>query len=191
MTDKGPITRVEARAHRRRIRDSVIAIVALAFFGGWFLLDGTVWYPAENRAAEQANERGRTENPDFVPEPLPNSESEIFWQKVLAGVCGLVAAAIVPFVIRARRHRIVVDGNGLHIDRQAPIVFSSMTAFHTDRWDEKGWVDLEYEQGGRTRRVRLDSFRIEPFEPIVEAIAQQTDLIPPGPRRGPDTPMDA
>ncbi len=190
MTTRAPVTRVEARAHRRRIRDSVIAIVVLAVFGGWFLLDGTVGYPAENRAVEQANERGRAENPDFVLEALPNSDSEILAQKVLAGVCGLIAVGIVPFVIRAKRNRIVVDDNGLHIDRQAPIAFSSMTAFHTDRWDEKGWIDLEYDQGGQARRVRLDSFSIEPFDPIVEAIAQQTHLEPPGPRRGPDTPTD-
>lgn len=169
----------------------MIAIVALMVFSGWFLLDGTVWYPAENRTAEQDNERGLAENPDFVPEAPPKSDSEILMQKVLAGMCGLIALAIVPFVIRAKRNRIVVDDQGLRIDRRAPIAFSSMTAFRTERWDEKGWVDLEYEQGGRTRRVRLDSFRIEPFEPIVEAIAQQTRLTPPGPRRGPDTATDA
>lgn len=186
MTDETPVARIEARAHRRRIRDSVVAILVVTAFGGWFLLDGTVRYPAENRAVQEANERGRAENPDFAPVPLPKSDTEIFWQKSLAGACGLIAVAIVPFVIRAKRDRIVVDDNGLHINRRAPIAFSSMTAFHTDRWDDKGWIDLEYEQGGRPRRVRLDSFGIEPFEPIVEAIAQQAHLEPPGPRRGPD-----
>ena len=173
--------RIEARAHRKRIRDHIVFIVLSLAMGGWFAYDGYVTYPKENRLVAEENEARLAEDPTFVAEPEPYEGYQMAQQKVLAVACGGFALVFVLFLIRALRNRIVIDDEGLSVDGQAVIPYDAMTSLQTAQWREKGWVDLAYDQDGRSRTVRLDSFKIGSFDELVAAICERKafETLPP------------
>ena len=165
--------RIEARAHRKRIREHILYIVLSLALGGWFAYDGYVTYPNANRAVAAENAKRRADDPAFADEPEPHKASDITMQKLLAASCGLTVLAVVPFLIRAVRNRIVLDDQGLSVNGGAVIPYDAMTELETKRWLDKGWVDLAYNQDGRSRTVRLDSFKIGSFDELVAAICER------------------
>lgn len=85
-------------------------------------------------------------------------------------------------LIRVWRTRIVLDPAGLKIGGRAPIPLETMTGLNADRYAQRGWVTLEYVDGGRPRRVKLDCDVIQEFRPIIErlcALKGWVDPLPP------------
>ena len=63
----------------------------------------------------------------------------------------------------------VLDDSGLRYNgRHVP--WEAMTGLRTDDYTRKGWVYLEYTAGGVTRSLRLDSYHVEKFDEIVNAM---------------------
>jgi len=172
------------------LRENAVFAVALIGLGGYFLYDGMLGYPSQNEAYQQEQAEEKEKNPNLEIDGNPkHSDAEIAIQKMLAGLCGAGAIYMIVAALRARRTRVVVDDEGLRINTRPMIPYDAMTALRSDRWKDKGWVDLTYDDGGRTRQVRLDSYRIEPCEPLITAICERkgfTNPIPPETEPPPD-----
>lgn len=164
--------RIEAGPHRRNILENGLFTGFCLLGAGLFLYDAYVSYPAKNAPIEQENAE-RADEPDYKPTPLKHPPDKIAEQKLFAVGFGVLGVVMGYFLIQAKRKRVVLDDEGLHVNNRPVIPFDAMTGLKIDRWGPKGWVDLEYDDGGKTARLRLDSFKIDPCMPIITAICDK------------------
>lgn len=134
------------------------------------------WWVGPAMYVKAAIEDGK---PQLAVEPSrEHSESSIQGQKWFAGL--LLAAGLIALLklIHVLKTRIVLDEDGLRYNRRQ-IPWDAMTGLRKDDYARKGWVDLEYTGGGATRSLRLDSYHIEKFNEIVQAICERKGFEPP------------
>jgi len=122
----------------------------------------------------------------IVWEELAKSRFEIQFQRWIAWLLGLLSLATLVQFVRILRTRVVVDDQGLDYNGRR-ISWDQMTGLETHQYAEKGWVDLHYqpqEPDKPSKRLRLDSYKIAAFEPIVSAICERKGF--PNPFGGAD-----
>ena len=131
-----------------------------------------IWYIGIGSFSEFKIVKGRV-GPEAVHAPNSDpSETDILLQKIIGFFLMVLAARFLFKYYRLLTLRIVVDDSGLNISGRQ-IGWDEMVALRTEKWDRKGWVDLEYGSGGSTRLMRLDSFHIEKFDDILAALCER------------------
>jgi hypothetical protein len=148
---------------QRRNRILFLTVLCVIFCG-WFAYDGWYKYPRENEA-KRANKT------------LPYSQSSILLQKSIAVGLGAVSLAALAFLVHVMRQRFVLDDSGLTMGRRH-VPWDQMQALRTDQYPKRGWVDLVLSD---TRKVRLDSYKIDQFDQIVEQICARKGFASPFP----------
>jgi len=171
--------RIEAGPHRKHVLEFTLYTGFCVLGAGLFLYDGLVGYHKKNEPIKQLNIERLAEDPNYQAEPLPYSPEKITEQLYWSGGFGILGVITLVILIRARGKRLVLDDTGLQIDGRPVIPFDAMTGLKTDRWDAKGWVDLEYDSNGRSASTRLDSFKIDPCKPIIAAICDKKGFTNP------------
>ncbi len=107
-----------------------------------------------------------------VEESHEHNEGSLRTQKVFAAGMGLLGLITLGHLIRATKMRVVLDDAGLKIRGRA-IGWDDMEALDSEAYARKGWVDLMVRSGGATEPVRLDSYLIDRFDDIVQAICER------------------
>lgn len=120
--------------------------------------------------------------------PLESSEGDIFIQKVLSGVLAVLSVFMAVKWLRIVRLNVRLDEQGLRYNKQQ-IPWEAMTRLDTTEYLDKGWVDLLYTEAGETEELRLDSYHIQRWRDIVEAISLRKGFVlpKPPPKDTPDT----
>lgn len=113
-----------------------------------------------------------------VRESGEHSESSLRTQKVFfmgMSVLGLVALG---HLIRVTKLRVVLDDAGLKI-RGRTIRWEEMESLDSGDYARKGWVDLVVRTGAASEPIRIDSYLIERFDDIVQAICERKGFTAP------------
>jgi len=100
------------------------------------------------------------------------SKSSILIQKILAGVLGALGLYQLAKFLALTRRRVILDDSGLTTADGKTIRWDDMTGLRTADFG-KGIVELEYRSGGRADTVRLDSYELSQFEPLVAEICNR------------------
>jgi len=108
-----------------------------------------------------------------VGQQTPKSRADILGQQVIAGVLGVFALGLIWFLLRVVRTRLKLDDIGLTFKGKGPIAWDDMIDLDTSRFNEKGWVDLIYNDHGTQRKLRLDEYHIARFEDVIDAICEK------------------
>lgn len=145
-------------------------------------LPRTLWYvgPAAYGRFEIA--AGKVAGkPEVVPS-TQKEESSIMVQKVLAGILAVIGLAMLGLLATVLLGRLVLDGTGLRKGRRF-VSWDQMRALRGDDYREKGWVTLVYDDSGQEKTMRLDSYHIDRFRDVIEAICERKQLDSPLPPR--------
>jgi len=107
-----------------------------------------------------------------VEENRDRSEASIRGQKVFAALVGVVTLIGIVQLIRIVRTRVVVDDEGLTYNGRT-VRWDDMTALDSERYQEKGWVDLVYKANGASALLRIDNYKVKAFREVVRAICER------------------
>lgn len=110
-----------------------------------------------------------------------HGEWDLLFQKILAGVLGVVAAYLLVIVVRVFRTRLVLDESGLTYNGRGPIAWEQMRRLDTTRYDKKGWLDLCHDGAAGEKRLRLDEYHIARFDDVIDEICARKDFDNPLP----------
>lgn len=109
---------------------------------------------------------------ESVLENTEPSESDVRNQKYFGFVAGVVGLISLGHLIRVMNARYLLDDAGLTI-RGKTIAWDSMIGLAATDYERKGWLDLKCKAGNTESLVRLDSYMIERFDEIVNAICEK------------------
>ena len=123
----------------------------------WYGPAGTLIVPASGPAAFK---------------PAKRTATDLLVQRAI-GV-GLLLAFLVAAVqmLRLRSKRYLLDERGLTVPGTGTIAWAAMSKLDGEQVEEKGWVLLHYNGDGAPRTLRLDSFEIAEFGPMIDAICE-------------------
>lgn len=127
------------------------------------------------------NDGNRVKTPTW--KTAPHRDIDLILQFVYAGICGAVALGAGVVLLRAVSLRTVVDDEGLKVAGHAKIPWDAMRALDGREYQKKGWLLLEYDDGGDVRKARLDSYKIASFREIVSAICERKGFENPLPSK--------
>lgn len=99
-----------------------------------------------------------------------HSKTDILLQKIIAFVLLGVGLIVLFRLIGALQLRVVLDDAGLRLSSGQTVSWEAMRSLSTDRYRDKGWVDLEYDAGGQAGKYRIDSYQLAEFDAIVDEI---------------------
>lgn len=105
-------------------------------------------------------------------ENINKSESDIYMQKVLGVILGIVSLVVGAQYIRIMTMKTVLDDSGVKV-KGRHVEWDAMKELDTTDYNRKGWVDLVYQRNGEADSVRLDSYHIAEFDRIVETICER------------------
>ncbi len=178
LVTRDRIGRVEPGMSEQRVRvelgqpaeshEKMVWFVGPAAYGRFELADGKVsklFDPIESREKSETNIRN---------------------QKGLAILLLLVTLFTAYKFVQVMRTRAVVDDDGLRLNR-ARVAWDVMTALRTDEYQDRGWLDLEYQSSNGGQALRLDSYHIDRFREIVEAICERKGFASPWTESVPET----
>ncbi|RIK69359.1 MAG: hypothetical protein DCC65_01045 [Planctomycetota bacterium] len=98
------------------------------------------------------------------------SATSIATQKYIAVGLAVLAVYLLRFVMKVRNTRLVLDEAGLVYNGRGPIPWAAMKRLDSTRFNDKGWVDLYYDEGGAERALRLDEYHLALFDDIIDEI---------------------
>ena len=171
-------------------RPGLIGVAALVF-SGWFVYDGFVKYPLQQRMAEehaqiyqehldpieagQAWEKRATENGWSKSKPTPRTDTDIFTQKVLAGITAPVGLYFLATFLLSMGRWVEADEKGLRTRGGQETDYASIKSIDKSRWQSKGIAVVHFESNGKPDRITLDDWKFErePTKRILEAIEQR------------------
>jgi len=128
---------------------------------GWH--DLWLEYTAERHMAEKAPEHVDSKTVAF-------GAKKIREQSVMGGVCGLLALGAGFVFLRTLRRTLEADSEALVTQDGRRIEYERFDRLDKRKWKSKGLAYLWYDDGGKTRKVRIDGltyggFRKEDGEP--------------------------
>ncbi len=94
-------------------------------------------------------------------------------QRVLGVVLTSFALVLLVQLVRVVTTRVTLSEAGLKLRGRPVVPFEAMGGLTAERYRKKGWVELAYTANGRDASVRLDSYVIKEFRPIVSAICER------------------
>lgn len=163
--------RAKAGSYYRNVR-YLIFVAALAL-GGYFLYDGFVGYPEQNRRydellAEQTRlqDAGDEAAAAEVRQQLDNydrhSETDILVQKVLGFALPPLAILLMGRWWYISRGEVRLDASDtLHVPGREPIPLASINAVDDTLWERKGISYVQYSGPEGQGRAKLDDFVYE------------------------------
>ena len=164
---------LEGRTTAERRNRILFLTVLCVILCGWFAYDGWYKYPGMNQAKQAAGYKD-----------LPYSQSEVLRQKAIAVGLGVVSLVALAYLVHVMRQRFVLDESGLRMGRRH-VSWDHMQQLLTDQYPKRGWVDLVLAD---SRKVRLDSYKIDQFDQIVEHICARKGFSSPLPPSQEDQP---
>ncbi len=93
-------------------------------------------------------------------------------QKFFAVVCGVLGLIGVVWFLKVYRTHVVADDEGLTYDRLR-IPYDAMVDLDPSDYPTKGWLVLRYTQGDSERQLKLDPYKIDDFEGIVDVLCEK------------------
>ena len=197
--DNEPIVAVASRDYR--IRRYIMTVLMLGF-GAYFLYDGYIGYPKENRAASDARRRiesatqraqaAATEEERQAAEAeaeaarvelkaySEHSPTDIRLQKILGYTLIPLSLVFLVYILHKSRSAYRLENGVLHVPGHPPVPLESITEMDKGLWDRKGIAFINYQlTGGEAGQIKLDDFiyQQKPTDAIVERIEQH--LRPP------------
>jgi len=130
---------------------------------------------------------GKVVGANWEQTPADYRRDSIRQQKFFTVVCAILALAGTVWFVRIWRTRVIVDSTGLIYNRRT-ISWEAMTRLDSSQYPAKGWVTLIYQDGPKERRLKLDSFKIDAFDDVVDGICRQKGFVNPIPI---DEPIEA
>jgi hypothetical protein len=124
--------------------------------------------------------RGKVVAANWEQTPADYRQDSIRQQKFFAGACALLSVVGTVWLIGIWRTRVVVDEAGLAYGRRV-IPWEAMTELDSAQYHAKGWLTLLYRAGQSQRKIKLDSFKIDAFDEVIDAICLQKGFINPIP----------
>jgi len=114
---------------------------------------------------------------DTVPPALTyreaaHGDTDLLGQKLLAAALGLFGLYLVYHLYRVVTTRVVLSDAGLDYRGKGLIRWDQMRALDGSRFDEKGWIDLQYDDGS-PHTLRLDEYHLQRFGAIIEEICRR------------------
>ncbi|MBN2561431.1 MAG: hypothetical protein JXQ75_10925 [Phycisphaerae bacterium] len=101
------------------------------------------------------------------------SETDIFWQKLLAVLLGVASLYVAWRLVHVVRTRLILDESGLVYRGKGPIPWDDLKGLDSERFTKKGWVDLVYTAGGAEQKVRLDEYHLAKFDEVIDEICKR------------------
>ncbi len=101
-------------------------------------------------------------------------------QRFWAIVCAVLGVLAIAWFIKVWRTRVVVDESGLTYNSKH-IAWDDMVDLDGADYAAKGWVTLIYTQQGKEKTMRLDSFKIDAYRDVIDAICRRKGFANPIP----------
>ena len=172
-------------------RPGVIGAMML-IFSGWFLYDGTVKYPRQERmwyaynqimqdnpgdpnvAAQLWAEHAETEG-WATTRPEKREINDKLTQKILAAITAPVGLFFMWSFLSARGRWVEVDEQSVRTSRGQVAEYDSISSIDKSRWQRKGIAVVHYGQDGTEGRIVLDDWKFErePTKRILSAIEER------------------
>lgn len=157
-----------AASYYRNVRYVITA--AMIAMGCWFLYDGFVKYPAENREyarlqaeIEEANDLGDSAEAAQLLEQQKglseHSDLDLAIQKILGFTLPPLALLLLWRWLYISRGEVRLDADDtLHVPGHPPVPASAIEEIDDSLWDRKGIAHVYYTDNGTEGRVKLDDF---------------------------------
>ncbi|MEX0655551.1 MAG: hypothetical protein WD151_15625 [Phycisphaeraceae bacterium] len=168
-----------------RWRLGIIAIALLAF-GGWFLYDAAVKYPARKHIYETRIQLeqdhpeqwrdlwiAEVEANGWPENPKAYTDRDIFIQYLCAALTLPLGLVFGIAFVRAGRRWIAADEQGLHTSWGQHAPWESLRRVDKTRWKTKGIAVVHYQANAGEQRITLDDWKYD-RDPTV-AILKQVD----------------
>ncbi len=173
-------------------RPGVIGAMAL-LFSGWFLYDGTVAYPLQQKMWSDYNQimQDNPGDPNVParlwaehaaakgwPTGTPKKKVEdkdILTQKVIAGITGPVGIYFLATFFLTLGRWVEADEQAVRTSSGQQADYESIASIDKSRWQRKGIAVVHYDSHGRSGRIVLDDWKFdrEPTKRILEAIEER------------------
>ncbi len=172
-------------------RPGVIGAMML-IFSGWFLYDGTVKYPRQERMWEAYSQimQDNPGDPNVAAQlwaehaaaegwpttrPEKREINDKFTQKVLAAITAPVGLFFMWSFLSARGRWVEVDEQAVRTSRGQVAEYDSISSIDKSRWQRKGIAVIHYGQDGTEGRIVLDDWKFErePTKRILSAIEER------------------
>jgi hypothetical protein len=101
-------------------------------------------------------------------------------QKFFAAACTGAGLIALVWLIKVWRTRVIVDDDSLTYGRRT-IPWDAMIDLDSSVYHAKGWLTLIYQAGKTERRIKLDSYKIEAYDDVIDAICQTKGFANPIP----------
>ena len=146
----------------------IMTLALLAYCGGYFLYDGFVGYPQNNRKIDELNvkidaTKDEAEKKRLTDEKFKlgnrKSDADILLQKGI-GFVSIPLGLWVGFnSYRKSRGEIRLSGETIHVPGHPPITFDAITSIDQRLWDKKGIAYINYSlPEGKNGKFTLDDY---------------------------------
>lgn len=157
-SDTGPIV-ARAGGYYRKAR--YLIVLAAIVGGAFFLYDGYVRYPRQNREAIARNSKP------------PHAESDLALQKKIGYALPPLGIAMLIWTLYRSRGQYRLDDETLHVPGHPPVPLEQIRRVDNSLWERKGIARIAYELADGTQgELTLDDFVYErkPTDSIYERI---------------------
>jgi hypothetical protein len=117
-------------------------------------------------------EGDRVTGVERLEEQTEPSESDIQSQKIFGLILAVGALGVLVHLARVAKERVILDDEGLKI-RGNTITWDEMESIDASRLNDKGFVTLSFQRDGQPRSVRLDSYALDRFDEMLDAIREK------------------
>ncbi len=184
---------IVARAGRYYRNTRYLMAVLLVGMSAWFLRDGAVVWPRENRVIagleqqdKEAMERGDDAERGRLAAEKKKHVLRSDWDIRLQWILGLtlppIGIGLLIWALRNSRGEIRLTGDLLSLPGHPPLTLADIKSVDNSLWDRKGIAYADYAlSDGTTGRFRLDDFVYErpPIDAIYDRIAEHMGLATP------------
>lgn len=158
--------------------DEIAVVIGRLGEPGWHSEEDYRWFGPSGYLRVET-ERSVVQRVEWV-----RGEFDTMVQFLIGAILGVMALPMVYSLVRIWSLRITLDDAGLAMGGRTAIAIDAMESFNADVYLKKGWITLDYTDGGKGRSVKLDCYVIDKFRLIVGAICDAKgwpDPLPPPP----------
>lgn len=135
------------------------------------------WYVGPAAWARLRFEGGKLRLVDSQ-QSVDKSEGDIWLQKILGVILGVIALGTAIYYIRIMTMKTVLDDRGLCVKGRW-VAWDEITELDTSAYAGKGWLDVIYRRDNDISSVRLDSYHIAKFNEIINTMCERKGLPSP------------
>ena len=178
----GPIV---ARAGRYYRNARFLMVLGLLIMAGFFMYDGYVRYPAQNKMIDQIAaeiDKLPTGSPTWVDLDqkrqklgAKKSDTDLGLQKVLGFALPVAAVAYLLFFLNKSRGEVRFENDILTAPGHPPVPAADIQSVDSKLWKKKGIAVVKYTTAGKSGSITLDDFVYQ--QGPIDAIYER--LVPP------------